>query len=79
MAQQIFCQDRYIYMQKLLQKWPLQSRKFHYPSDGKVFFRTFDIRPPFISQSEFDTRKQTNTARGYCWGPLSVEGPQKHV
>jgi hypothetical protein len=22
-------------------------------------------------------RKQINTARGYCWGPSSSEGPQK--
>jgi hypothetical protein len=22
--------------------------------------------------------EQINTARGYCWGPSSSEGPQKH-
>jgi hypothetical protein len=28
-------------------------------------------------QSKFVTKKQINTARGYCWGPSSSEGPQK--
>jgi hypothetical protein len=31
-----------------------------------------------MSQSEFVILKQINTARGYCWGPSSSEGPQKH-
>jgi hypothetical protein len=31
-----------------------------------------------MSQSEFVTKKQINTARGFCWGPSSSEGPQKH-
>jgi hypothetical protein len=30
-----------------------------------------------MSQSEFVILKQINTARGYCWGPSSSEGPQK--
>jgi hypothetical protein len=45
----------------------------------KVFFRTFGIRPSFVSQSEFVTRKQTNFVRGYCWGPSSVEGPKNMI
>jgi hypothetical protein len=49
-----------------------------YSSKGKVFFRTFGLRPSSISQSEFVILKQINTVRGYCWGPSSSEGPQKH-
>jgi hypothetical protein len=49
-----------------------------YSSKGKVFFRTFGLRPSSMSQSEFVILKQINTARGYCWGPSSSEGPQKH-
>jgi hypothetical protein len=30
-----------------------------------------------MSQSEFVILKQINTARGYCRGPPSFEGPQK--
>jgi hypothetical protein len=58
-------------------EWPRISEISLF-SDGKVFFRTFGARPPFISQSVFVARKQTNTARGYYCGPLSFEGPQKH-
>jgi hypothetical protein len=25
---------------------------------------------------KFVTKKQNNTARGYCWGPFSSEGPK---
>jgi hypothetical protein len=56
----------------------LQIRRFRYLSGEKVFFWTFGLRPTFISQSKFVTKKQTNTTRGYCWGPSSFEGPQKH-
>jgi hypothetical protein len=31
-----------------------------------------------MSQSEFVILNKINTARGYCWGPSSSEGPQKH-
>jgi hypothetical protein len=58
---------------------PPQLRKFCYLSDEKVFFRTFGIRPLFISQAELVTKKQTNTARGYSWGPSSFKGLQKHI
>jgi hypothetical protein len=67
-----------IYIYKTpLQSGPHKFRKFRYSSEGKVFFRTFGIMPLFVSQSEFVTKKQTNTERGYCWGPSSFEGPQK--
>jgi hypothetical protein len=74
----MFYHKPHIYIQNTTAKWPSQFRKFRYSSEGKVFFRTFDIRPSFVSQYEFVIKKQTNTVRGYCWGHSSSEGPQKH-
>ena len=48
-----------------------------YSSKGKVFFRTFGVKPSSMSQSKFVILKQINIARGYCWGPSASEGPQK--
>jgi hypothetical protein len=44
---------------------------------GKVFFRTFGLSLRSC-RSLNSLLQQINTARGYCWGPSSSEGPQKH-
>jgi hypothetical protein len=41
-------------------------------------FSDLRLKAFVISQPEFVTKEQTNTARGYCWRPSSSEGPQKH-
>jgi hypothetical protein len=77
-ARTFFCHNPHIYTQNTTAKWPPWFKSFRYSSEGKVFFRTFGKRPSFILQYVFATKKQTNTTRGYCWGPSSSEGPQKH-
>ena len=59
-----------------IEKTPLVS-ECCYSSKGKVFFRTFGLKPSSMSQSKFIILKQINIARGYCWGPSAYEGPQK--
>jgi hypothetical protein len=45
-----------------------------------LFARCFlDLRlKTFIRSLNLLQKEQTNTARGYCWGPSSFEDPKKH-
>jgi hypothetical protein len=68
-----------IYMPNTLQLGgPYMSLTFAILAKGNVFFSDLRLKA-FVRIAVRICRihKQINTARGYCWGPSSSEGPQK--
>jgi hypothetical protein len=56
---------------------PYMSVSFAILAKGRCFFGPLAKGLRSHRSLNLLTKKQINTARGYCWGPSSSEGPKK--
>jgi hypothetical protein len=77
MAQQMLPLQVPIYMPSTLQLGgPYMSLTFAILAKGRCCFGP--SAKGLRSRHSLNLLDTKNTARGYCWGPSSSEGPQKH-